>query len=272
MRRLVVPALIACSVGLICTPLQAQPRERDRPQRPAAPAQPATPAEPAAPARPQQRQERPGQPGDPMDAERAAGAPGASHAHFDPLVGRWEAQITTWFGPDAEPSTTTGMARYEWVLRDADSERGRFLRQDFHAEMMGMSFRGLGYWGHDNIRKEYTSLWMDNMSTSMTSGTGSYDPAARAFTYKSSVLGPDGLERQTRMVITIQGDDRHTFEYFQAMARQPEAKAMEIIYTRVRGPSDEERLRDRFRRDGERPGMRPGGSEPGGERPPRRDP
>jgi hypothetical protein len=174
--------------------------------------------------------------------------PGPALAKFDALVGRWDALLTV-YGKEREPRRSIGVSRYHWVLEDPGEKRGRFLRQELRAEWNGQPYQGFGYWGYDQFRGFYTSAWMDSTATTMMLGAGSFNPDHRAFTLRGKHLAPDGTEHLVRMVLTIDSDDRHTFEQFLTSPDAPEHKSVEIVYTRVQvTPADDaERRRERSR-------------------------
>ena len=99
-------------------------------------------------------------------AAMSAAAPGPMHEHLAPFAGEWN---------------VTGKWRMaatdEWVPFEAKASRelvlgGRFLTESFSSNLMGMPFEGRAMLGHDNMRAEYTSVWIDNMSTGTLIATG----------------------------------------------------------------------------------------------------
>lgn len=193
----------------------------------------------------------------PDNARPSAGTPGEAHARLDPLVGRWEADVKGWFVPGEDPVKSTGVARYEWVLRDPEAERGRFLRQEFRGEMMGGTFNGLAYWGHDNVNEVYTSVWMDSRNTGTTMSRGVYNEDEGAFHFAGRYTADDGQEVRLRIVLTIEDERRHRMKYYQSLPGQPEQKGLEVVYTRSRAG-------DERRRNDERPSTSPERSAPAG--------
>jgi hypothetical protein len=111
---------------------------------------------------------------------QAAMAPGASRELLTPFVGTWKARARFWLAPDVAPIEATGTMVNSWVLD------GRFLKQEYTGEFMGMPFEGFGYWGHDASGASFQSSWMDGFSTTLYFREGSEsapqhdcDPAAR---------------------------------------------------------------------------------------------
>ena len=85
--------------------------------------------------------------------------PGENHRVLDALVGNWDFTIKSWMSVDAPPEESTGTSQIVWDLD------GHFLKETVQGSMMGKPFSGLGYVGYDNLKKEYESIWLDNMST-----------------------------------------------------------------------------------------------------------
>lgn len=93
--------------------------------------------------------------------------PAEQHAHFKRAVGKWKTQMRIWQDPDAPPSEVSGTCEFELILG------GRFLQQKCAwPEFMGKTLEGLGLEGYDRYRKQYTSVWLDNMNTSVSTMTG----------------------------------------------------------------------------------------------------
>src|SRR5262249_54980358 len=133
-------------------------------QKKGAPAQPAV----TAPAAPSATQPTPEQAAKMAEMQKLT-SPGENHKRLDKMVGNWTHTIKRWMKPGDQPTSTTGTDEIGWMLD------GRFLKQKTKGEWMGKPFEGVGVTGYDNIRQEYTTIWMDNMSTGMMHGTAQYD-------------------------------------------------------------------------------------------------
>jgi hypothetical protein len=153
--------------------------------------------------------------------------PGEGHKALEPLVGTWDYTVTWWETPESQPQKSTGTSEVKWIME------GRFLEQTAKGTAMGQEFQGMGLMGYDNMKKEYTGVWIDNMGTGMMTSAGTYDPETKSFTEKGSFSCPqeDG-EKAFRGVTTILGPDKYTYEMFAAGKDGKEARMMEIVYTR----------------------------------------
>ena len=165
-----------------------------------------------------------------MEAMQKLGSPSEAHKALEPLAGSWTCTGQFWMAPDAPPETMTGSASLSLIFG------GRFLKQEFRGQTPDQPpFKGLGFVGYDNIRKEYTSVWLDNMATGIMTATGQFDPATKAFTEKSDFSCPVTGEahRQARSVWTIVDQNHNTYETYMTAPDGHEFKGMEIKYTRA---------------------------------------
>jgi len=161
-----------------------------------------------------------------MDAMMKAGTPGDNHKKLDGMTGTWDAKVKMWMEPGAPPMESTGKAVNEWVLG------GRWLQQKFDGTMMGAPFSGIGYTGYDNIRKNYVGTWMDSMSTSVMSSSGTGGDA-KSWTFTASSMDPiSGEPVSCDEKITWVDKDKHVFEMTCPDMDGNMYKMMEITYSR----------------------------------------
>lgn len=160
-----------------------------------------------------------------MEAMMKAGTPGDAHKKLDVFVGTWDTKITMWMMPGAPPMSHTGTSTNRWTMG------GRYLEQVFKGSMMGMPFEGLGYTGYDNVKKQYWGTWMDSMSTSMMTSTGSV--SNNVFKFDAVMSDPmTGKDMAVEETITIADADHHTLEMWMPGPDGKKFKSMEIVYTR----------------------------------------
>ena len=162
-----------------------------------------------------------------MEAWMKAATPGDQHKKLQPVIGTWDVQVKSWMAPGAPPEESTGTSESTWALG------GRYVQQTFHGSMMGQPFEGIGYIGYDNIRKQYVSTWMDNMSTAVMSSTGSLDPSGKGMTFKGTMDDPmSGKPMKTEEKMSIGDNDHHMLEMWSPGPDGKMFKSMEITYTR----------------------------------------
>ena len=161
-----------------------------------------------------------------MEAMMKAGTPGDPHKALDGMTGSWNAKVTSWMAPGADPMVMEGTAENKWVMG------GRYMEQRFSGNFMGMPFEGLGYTGYDNVKKQYWGTWMDNMSTGMMMTTGTATDA-KTWTFTGMMADPmTGKDMKVDEKITWVDADHHNMEMW---CPGPDGKAfknMLIEYSR----------------------------------------
>jgi hypothetical protein len=162
-----------------------------------------------------------------MKRAEEASTPGVAHKALEPLVGDWNAEVKMWMVPDAPPTITKGTAKSAWTLKD------RYVQQEFNGEFMGKPFRGISFTGYDNVRQQYRSVWLDDMSTSIVTSEGDVDSAGKVITfggnYACAMTGEK--HKATKQIYRIISRDKHVYEMHDP-ARGENSKTMEITYTR----------------------------------------
>ena len=161
-----------------------------------------------------------------MELWKQAATPGEPHKQFAALAGSWTTQTKEWMEPGKPPTESTGTADMKMLLD------GRFLYQEYHGQMMGQPFNGIGIDAYDNIRKKYVTAWVDTMGTGIFIMEGSASPDGKTITLKGSHPEPGGGQMSHRAVWKLIDADHQTFDMYGAHHGQKETKMMEITYTR----------------------------------------
>ena len=165
-----------------------------------------------------------------MKKAQELGSPGEWHAKLNPLVGTWDVETRMWMGGEGagEPMVSKGNSTNSWILG------GRFLRQDFQGEMMGQPFTGIGLTGYDNFSKKYVSMWIDDMSTVLSTMEGSVDRTGTVFTTygKMHEWTTGELDKTVKYVLRIIDENMHVFEIHDPYIGEPNTKVLELTYTR----------------------------------------
>ena len=157
-------------------------------------------------------------------------APNENHKQLEAIVGNWNHTSKWWMAPDTKPEESSGTSVNSWVMD------GRFVKQEYKGQAMGKPFEGVAYFGYDNIKGEYSSVWMDNMSTTMMTSSLQFDPATKTFTEEGSFSCPMTMEKNRwfRAVMKLVDSDHYTYEMFLKGADGKEFKNMEINYERAK--------------------------------------
>jgi hypothetical protein len=161
-----------------------------------------------------------------MEVWKQLAMPGEPHKLFASLAGSWTTTTKEWMEPGKPPTESTGSAEMKMLLD------GRFLYQEFNAQMMGQPFSGVGIDGYDNITKKYVTSWIDTMGTGifMMEGTASAD--GKTITLKGSHPEPGGGKMTHRAVWKIVDNNTQTFDMYGAHHGGKEMKVLEITYSR----------------------------------------
>ncbi len=156
--------------------------------------------------------------------------PGGMHKHLEKFVGTWSVATKMWMDPSAPPMESKGTATNTLVLE------GRWLRQEYAGDMMGMPFQGIGMTGYDNFRQQFISTWIDNISTTMMYSTGTCNEAGTEFNMSGTMDEPITGERgkKFRHVWKVANADSHVFEAYDNIPGKGEVRVMELTYTRVK--------------------------------------
>ncbi len=162
-----------------------------------------------------------------MEKMQKFSTPGEEHKVLEQLVGQWETNAKFWMGPDTEPKVSKGRAVTKLI------HGGRFIEQTYDSTFMDQPYQGRWFTGFDNQKKQYVSVWIDNMNTGLTTSTSTYDPATKTFTEEGSYSCPlEGGPVKYRGVLKILDDKTYVYEHHMMDKEGKEFKGMEIIYTR----------------------------------------
>ena len=108
--------------------------------------------------------------------------PGKEHQWISTLAGEYTTKMAGMMGEEAGTSKTESILGGLWNVTHYDSK------------MMGQPFKGIEIFGYDTVRQKYVSVWVDSMSTSLTTLEGSYDQATKTLTMRGKSTGMDGQE------------------------------------------------------------------------------
>lgn len=161
-----------------------------------------------------------------MELWKKLATPGEPHKLFAGLAGSWTTQTKEWMEPGKPPTESTGTADMKMLLD------GRFLYQEYNAQMMGQPFSGIGIDAYDNMTKKYVTAWMDTMGTGIFIMEGTSSADGKTITLKGSHPEPGGGKMTHRAVWKLVDANTQTFEMYGTHGHGKEMKMMEITYTR----------------------------------------
>jgi hypothetical protein len=159
------------------------------------------------------------------------GAPSDAHKKLDVFAGKWNYTAKFWMDPKKKPEVSTGTSDNNWILG------GRFLQANAKGQATKdwPAFEGMGLTGYDNVKKEYTSMWVDNMSTSTMKSTAIFDDKAKTLTEKGTYHCPmKQAEQAYRSIWKVKGKDAYQYVSYMTDMNGKEFKAMEIDYKRAK--------------------------------------
>ena len=160
-----------------------------------------------------------------MELWKKLAQPGEPHKLFASLAGNWTTTTKEWMEPGKPPTESSGTADMKMLLD------GRFLYQEYHGQMMGQPFSGIGIDAYDNMSKKYVTAWMDSMGTGIFIMEGTASADGKTITLKGSHPEPGGGKMTHRAVWKIDANNP-TFEMYGAHGKEKETKFLEIVYTR----------------------------------------
>jgi Protein of unknown function (DUF1579) len=164
---------------------------------------------------------------DMMKNWEAAATPGAEHKRLDGFAGEWSVKTKMWMQPGAPPMEADGTASGAWIMG------GRYMEMTLRSTFMGQPMEGRAIIGHNNMRKTYESIWIDNMGTSITFTKGQFSADGKSFTYEGKMDDPMTGEKDKvfRFADTfVSKDEIHSVAH--DLRGGKEFKMMEMHYTR----------------------------------------
>lgn len=162
-----------------------------------------------------------------MEAMMRAGTPGDAHKLLNGMAGTFNAKVSMWMMPGQPPAVSEGTSTTQWILD------GRYLETRFDGTFMGQPFRGIGYTGYDNVKKQYWSTWMDNTTTGIMVMTGTTSDGGKSWTWNGSMPDPmTGKETALVEKVSVADTDHATWEMWGPGMDGKNYKMMQIDYTR----------------------------------------
>jgi hypothetical protein len=154
--------------------------------------------------------------------------PGDAHKELKSEVGTWDADVSMWMSPEAEPMKSKAVETNEMF--------GDFwLMSKFEGDFGGMKFKGHSMLGYDPHKKKYVGTWVDTLSPFLMTMEGEYDES----THTSTMIGTGtnwetGKPEKSKMTTVYSSDDEKTFTMYMAdpNAEGEWIKHMEIKYKR----------------------------------------
>ena len=164
---------------------------------------------------------------DEINAYLKASQPGPEHAKLKMRVGNWQVAGAFYMAPGAPPMQSKGTANIRPMMG------GRYFRENYTGEFMGLKFTGMGISGYDKGLKKFVSTWIDSMSTGVMSSEGT--ASGDVISYVGEYFDP--MRKQlvkTKSVLTLKSRKAHTITMYEFSEDGSARKVMELNYTRVK--------------------------------------
>lgn len=104
-----------------------------------------------------------------MEKWAAAMTPTENHEFLANMAGDWIVTMKTWMDPSAEPEISKGKSSTKMIMG------GRYMEEMYSGMAGDMPMEGRNLIGYDNLKEEYSMVWIDNMGTGMMVGSGQRD-------------------------------------------------------------------------------------------------
>jgi hypothetical protein len=162
-----------------------------------------------------------------MDRMMKYAAVTKAHDFLKNYVGKWDVEVKAFEQPGGQPMVSKGSMTGELIMG------GRFALCRFQGEMMAMPFMGLQLMGYDLFKNKYAGIWIDSMSTAYYPTTGTLDDSGKILNEAGMWPNPmTGGSNPVRIVTTLLGPGKYTWQMFQAGPDGKESMSMEITYTK----------------------------------------
>ena len=114
--------------------------------------------------------------------------------------------------PTGKPQESKGTATRKAIMDGRffiAEHSGKFQMPGADGKMKDMNFKGMAIEGYDNVKKKFVSSWIDSMGTMIMNSEGTYDAAAKTFTYTAECEMMPGMAVRIRETIKVIDKDHH---------------------------------------------------------------
>ncbi|MBP9892496.1 MAG: DUF1579 family protein [Planctomycetes bacterium] len=153
--------------------------------------------------------------------------PGMEHQVLAKRAGSWLVTATCWKDGPNKPVTMAGNSEQRMVY-------DRYLTEEFSLGEGDSKMTGTGYIAFDNGNKCYEALYLGNMGTALCVLTGEHDTKTGELRLNSERTEKflNNVKVKSRVLITGIVGDKYIVNIYQTIGSQPEARFMEMVYTR----------------------------------------
>ena len=154
--------------------------------------------------------------------------PGDHHKLLSKMAGRWNMAVRYRMNSEMPVVESKGTCERKWILGK------RFLLEEFDGGNLALPFQGLAIYGYDSFEQRYTSVWVDTMSTAITTNLGTCRDSCKLIAFVGRHGDPwTGTKRPSRGVTRFVNDNQHVLELYEPDSDGKEFKILEIVYRRM---------------------------------------
>ena len=114
--------------------------------------------------------------------------------------GTWNSNVSVWMKPGTAPMVNKSVAVNTMILD------GRYQQSKIKGDYGGMPFEGFSLLGYDNMKKVFTSTWMDNFGTGTMTLEGTWDSTSKTITCKGKMFDPMSTVKEEMFVESASGE------------------------------------------------------------------
>ena len=153
--------------------------------------------------------------------------PGVHHKLLEKMTGSWKLKVKYRMNAETPVVESEGTCERKWILGK------RFILEEFDGGTLGLPFQALAIYGYDSFEDKYTSVWVDTMSTAITTNLGTCQEGCKEIRFTGRHGDPwSGVKRPSRGITRFVSDDQHVLELYEPGSDGKEFKVLEVTYTR----------------------------------------
>jgi len=159
----------------------------------------------------------------------ALSKPGVEHELLETFIGVWDVTVVSSRGPLSPSDTSYGTSRSTWILGS------RYVQEQFEGAVSGSPYEGLGLMGYDAGARQFSTVWLDSLSTTLAVSKGRFDAAHNTFDLTGEVYDPLlGREKTTTTRIHVESRDAYHVSMIETLPNGQEYAALRVSYRRKR--------------------------------------
>ncbi len=159
---------------------------------------------------------------DPMNPQQ-----GAEHELLKKFCGEWTTAGKYWMAPDQEPMGFDDRCVTKPIMN------GWHVEMDFIGNMMGQPWRGRSTMSYDQVRGQYTNVWIVDNGSTVTVASGKTNDKGELILKSDDLNFMSMTVQPSETVMRWTGDDSYVMEmWWLGEDGKRTSKMMEIVYTR----------------------------------------